>query len=136
MTNINEDEDLSYFEGIGNGKGLEEEFESSDPQVTQVDSEEPKERTDPTSLGGVNKEAGPYKTDHLRMDEWTNPYLTPDLTPSPPAALLAAAIRDSALSTKKEAQIPFHDRVGEQATHVRDVYRVLELRPMNPEFNC
>jgi hypothetical protein len=147
MANINEDEDLSYFEDIGHGEGLEEEAESSDPQVdseepiertdpgTQVDSEEPIERTDPTSLGSVDKEAGLYETDHLRTDEWTVPYLTPDLTPSPPAALLAAAIRDSALSAEKEAQIPFHDKVGEQATHVRDVHRERELRPVNPEFN-
>lgn len=34
MTSINEDEDLSYFEGIGHGEGLEEETESSDPQGT------------------------------------------------------------------------------------------------------
>lgn len=92
MANINEDEDLSYFKEIGHGEGLEEEAESSDPQVeseepiertdpgTQVDSEEPIERTDPTSLGSVDKEAGLYETDHLRTDEWTVPYLTPDLT--------------------------------------------------------
>ena len=86
MANINEDEDLSYFEEIGHGEGLEEEAESRDPQV---ESEEPIERTDPTSLGSVDKEAGLYETDHLRTDEWTVPYLTPDLTPSPPAALSA-----------------------------------------------
>lgn len=66
----------------------------------------------------MDKEAGPCETDHLCTDEWTIPYLTPDLTPSPPAALLVAAIRDSALTAEKEAQIPFHDKVREQATYI------------------
>jgi hypothetical protein len=40
MTNFSEDEDLSYFEGTGNADRPEEEAERSDPQGTQVDSEE------------------------------------------------------------------------------------------------
>lgn len=61
----------------GNGDRCEEEAESSDRIGTQEDNEGPPTvRTVPTSLGGVDKETGSYETD---QDEWTIPYLTPDL---------------------------------------------------------
>ena len=60
-------------------------------------------RTSPTSLGNKDKETNLYETNHLRTDEWTFPYLTPNLTSSPPATLLAIAIRDATSYKGKEA---------------------------------
>jgi hypothetical protein len=113
--NLFEDEDLS---SVSEGMALEDvdslETESSDLLGTQADSH----NAEPTDMSGVDKEAPSYETDHLRTDEWTIPYLTPDSTP-PPAALLAATIRDTA-----PYEVYPSDRVG------------LQPHSPSPEFSC
>ena len=78
ITNQNEDEDLSAI-GDVNASGDEETASDGRAGYTRVG----------------NEESMPYETDHLDTIECTMPYLTPETSPPPQAALLVAAIRDS-----------------------------------------
>lgn len=101
-TNLYEDEDLSKLEGIGHGERLEEnlESESGDRPGAQVCRDDNK----PHAHGVEDQRSGSYETDHLWTDDCTIPYLTPDQSPTPPAALLVAAIRESA-SAAEESEV-------------------------------
>jgi hypothetical protein len=104
-TNLYEDEDLSILEGIGHGERLEEnlESESGDRPGAQVCGDD----NEPHAHGVEDQRSGSYETDHLCTDDCTIPYLTPDQSPSPPAALLVAAIRESASAVEEsEAREP------------------------------
>jgi hypothetical protein len=105
-TSINEDEDLyavvgevnAVEEGLRDSRGSSENPEQGD--ATQVDGI----IADPASLGGVEESAVTYETDHLCVSEQSYPYLTPEDTPPPPAALLPATIRGSAFNELEEAE--------------------------------
>jgi hypothetical protein len=104
-SSINEDEDL--YVGPANESAESEDQDSfrgssENPQgdATQVDSF----IADPASLGSVEEEPSDCRADHPTRGTLLDPYLTPEITPPPPAALLAATIRNAAFNELEEAK--------------------------------
>ena len=79
--NFDEDEDLGSFE---------------DAEVGEVTQESSTPEYDPNKAS--------YETDHLELEAGRNMYLTPEDTPPPPVALLAATIRDATPEQNQEEQ--------------------------------
>jgi Reverse transcriptase (RNA-dependent DNA polymerase) len=124
----NEDDDLCVM-----GDGLDEAGLSYDESIgdtiTQVDNND-ENLVDPAYGSGATNSSGAeggsihYRLDPPGVKEYFSPYLTPDRTPSPPAALLAATIRNSA---------------DEEEVHDQDLRTVEEMstpHSIDPKFEC
>lgn len=126
---INEDEDLYVVVGEVNTveEGLQDSRGSSEyPEgdATQVDRDY---GPGSTFIGSVEQEPSDCRTDHPTSGTYLDPYLTPEDTPPPPAALLAATIRSSAFNELEEAQDQQLLEVGESLTEA--------LYPCDPRYS-